>query len=62
MRAAVGPAFAARSIAQIVCRVDIALEPSSSTAKVADQGKVRVNRTLKAQLLAEGAIKNQARE
>ncbi len=53
MRAAAGSACAARSIAQMLCRVDIALVPSSSTVKVADQGKVRVNRTLKAQLLAD---------
>jgi hypothetical protein len=44
MRVAAGSALATRSIAQIFRRVDIALEPSSSTAKVAEQGKVRVNR------------------
>jgi len=48
MRVAAGSACAARSIAQIFWRADIALEPSSSTVKLADQGKVRVNRTLKA--------------
>lgn len=53
MRVAAGSACAARSIAQMVCRVDIALVPSCSTVKVADQGKARVNRTPKAQLLAD---------
>lgn len=60
MRAAAGSACAARSIAQMVCRVDIALLPSSSTVKVTDQGKVRVNRTLKAPLLADSGRRNQA--
>ena len=60
MRAAAGSACAARSIAQMVCRVDIALVPSSSTVKVAELGKVRVNRTLKAQLLADSGRRNQA--
>jgi hypothetical protein len=60
MREAAGPACAARSIAQMDCRVDIAVLPSSSTVKVADQGKVRVNRTLKAQLLTDSGMRNQA--
>ena len=33
MRVAAGSACAARPIAQMFCRVDIALEPSSSPAK-----------------------------
>jgi hypothetical protein len=48
MRAAAGPACAARSIAQMVCRVGIAVTTLVSTVKVAKPGKVRVNRTLKA--------------
>ena len=44
MRVAAGSALpAARSIAQICCRVVIASEPSSSPAKVAELGKVHVN-------------------
>ncbi len=57
MRAAAGSACAARSIAQVFCRVDIAFEPSSLTAKVADQGKVRVNRR---RFLAETSSQRQA--
>jgi protein-S-isoprenylcysteine O-methyltransferase Ste14 len=60
MRVAAGSACAARSIAQIVWRVDIALEPSSSTVKVADQGKVRVNRKLNAPLFTDSSPSNQA--
>ncbi len=46
MREATEPAVpAVRSIAQMVWRADMALRlPSSSTAKVADFGKVHVNR------------------
>ena len=60
MRLAAGSALAARSIALDLRRVDIALEPSSSAAKVAEQGKVRVNRTPKAELLADSGWSNQA--
>jgi len=46
MRVAAGSAAAAaRSIAQMVCGVDMALKlPSSPTVKVANFGKVHVNR------------------
>jgi len=46
MRVGAGPALpAARPIAQMVCRVDMALErPASPTVKVANFGKARVNR------------------
>ena len=46
MRVAAGSAVAAaRSIAPVSSRVVMALKsPSSSTAKLAEQGKVRVNR------------------
>ncbi len=46
MREAAGPAWeAARSIAQISWRVDMALKsPSSLTVMVANFGKARVNR------------------
>ena len=37
-----------------------ALEPSTSTAKLADQGKVRVNRLVDPRLLADSRRKNQA--
>ena len=60
MRAAAGSACAARPIAQMICRVDIAVTPSSSTVKIAEPGKVRVNRTLETQLLAESGQRNQA--
>jgi hypothetical protein len=57
MRVAAGSACAARSIAQMVCRVDIAFEPSSSTVKVAEPGKVCVNRK---RFLAEISGRRQA--
>jgi hypothetical protein len=44
---------AARSIAQICCRVVIASKPSSSPPKIAELGKVHVNRTPEATLLAD---------
>ncbi len=61
MRVATGSACAARPIAQMLCRVAaIAKKPSSSRAKVAEQGKVRVNRRWKPLLLAESGEPNQA--
>ena len=61
MRVAAGSAWAAaRSIAQIcVARRHGSQIPSSSTVKVAEQGKVRVNRIIGRLLLAEagGQIK-----
>jgi hypothetical protein len=68
MRVAAGSAnamdlAAARSIAQLVCSVDMALErPSYPAVKVADIGKARVNRVWKAHLLAETGRRNQAPE
>ena len=54
MRVAAGSALpAARPIAQICWRVVMASKPSSSTGKVAEQGKVLVNRTPEAPLLAD---------
>jgi hypothetical protein len=44
MREAADAAFAARSIAQMVCRAVIASRTSRSAAKLADQGKIWVNR------------------
>jgi hypothetical protein len=49
MRVAAGAALAARPIAQIVRRVDMALtSPSSPPVNLAAPGKVRVNRGEKA--------------
>jgi len=56
MREAAGLALAARSIAQMVCRVVIASRTSRSPAKLADQGKVRVNRR---QVLADAGAARQ---
>ncbi len=54
MRAAAGPALAARPIALVCWRVVMALtSPSFSAAIVAEQGKTRVNRLIDAPLLAE---------
>lgn len=44
MREAAEPACAVRPIAQIVCRVDMCLVVLIVGIKVADSGKVRVNR------------------
>jgi hypothetical protein len=44
MRKATEPACAVRSIAQMVCRVDMCLVILIVGIKVADSGKVRVNR------------------
>ena len=44
MREATEPACAVRSIAQMVCRVDMCLVILIVGVKVADSGKVRVNR------------------
>lgn len=61
MRVAAGSAFAARPIAQILRRVVIALtSPSPLAVKLAELGKVRVNRSRDATLLAETAGENQA--
>ena len=62
MREAAGSAVvAARSIAQMVCRVDIAFETLILfDVRVAEPGKVRVNRVSDVVLLAETARGNQA--
>ncbi len=44
MREATEPAFAVRSIAQMVCSVDMCLIVLIVGISVADSGKVRVNR------------------
>jgi hypothetical protein len=64
MRVAAGSAaMAARPIAQISWRVVMALtSPSFSAVKIAEQGKVRVNRLVGAPLLAEGDASNQAKD
>jgi protein-S-isoprenylcysteine O-methyltransferase Ste14 len=61
MRVAAGAALAAaRSIAQISWRVDMALKsPSSSQVKFAELGKVRVNRIWDDRVLTEGGRSNQ---
>jgi hypothetical protein len=63
MRVAAGAGLAApRSIARIGKRVVMALKsPSLAEARVADQGKTRVNRRANALLLAERIGRNQAR-
>jgi len=51
---------AARPIAQLVCRVDIASSSLVSTSKVTNLSKVHVNRIQEAPLLAETDRQNQA--
>ena len=63
MRIAAGSAVpAARSIALVSWRVNMARDnPHFSTAKIAELGKVHVNRPQEAPLLAESGVANQAR-
>jgi len=65
MRLAAEPAVAAvRSIAQMVWRVDMAELQTliSSAVRVAEFGKVRVNRPVEALLLTDSGPGNQAAE